>query len=146
MRTLASVEHTKKPLLRGLCNYFDIVTAPYGDLEGNSSIGLFLIIYLESKDSAIPKAKNAIGLKITSKESYPSKYRVAIPRAQCPKLAQDSYVYVNHPYTLMVNKCVHVCTLPEDLYNQVSSKLLLYTANINNQLVGMLNNKLTLRD
>lgn len=146
MRTLAVSENKKKPLLKGLCNYFDIVTAPYGDLEGNSSIGLFLIIYLESKDSAIPKAKNAIGLKITSKESYPSKYRVAIPKAQCPKLVQDSYVYVNHPYTLMVNKCVHVCTLPEDLYNQVSSKLLLYTANINNQLVGMLNNKLTLRD
>ena len=89
-------------------------------------------------------AKNCVGLKITSKDSYPTKYRVPISKAQCPKLTQDSYIYVNHPYTLAIKNCVHVCRLPEDLYRQVSTRLVMYTSNVNNQLVGSITNKLSL--
>ena len=147
-RTLASIEATQKKAqidyLKGMCNYFDIVTAPYTEFNGERSIGLFLIIYLETKDSSIPMAKNCVGLKITSKDSYPTKYRVPISKAQCPKLTQDSYIYVNHPYTLAIKNCVHVCRLPEDLYRQVSTRLVMYTSNVNNQLVGSITNKLSL--
>jgi hypothetical protein len=147
-QSLASAEQSAKTssYLKGICNYFDIVTAPYTDFNGEDTIGLFLIVYLESKDSAIPLAKNCVGLKITSKDSYPSKYRVPITKAQCPKLAQDSYIYVNHPYTLSTKNCVNVCRLPDDLYRQVSTRLVMYTSNMNNQLVSSISNKLTLKN
>ena len=149
-RTLASIEQAQKSAqvnyLKGVCNYFDIVTSPYTDLDGNRLIGLFLIIYKESSDSMIRQAKNVVGLKITSQDTYPSIYRVAISQRDCPKLKTDSFVYVNHPYTLSAKTCVHVCRLPECLYSQVASKLLMYSYSMQNQLVTLLTNRLSLRN
>lgn len=123
--------------LKGLCDSFDIVTAPYFNLQGVKSIGLFLIVYKESLDSAMPMSKNVTGLKITSKDSYPSKYRIELKKYDVPKLKTDSYVYANHPYTLAACDCVHVCKLPARLYREIALKLSLYTASINGQLINL---------
>lgn len=127
--------------LKGICNHFDIVTAPYVDFNGNSDIGLFLIVYKESLDSSVPNPKNAIGLKITSKNTYSSRYKVLVTQASCPKLNTDSYIYINHPYTLSVNNCVHVCKLPAELYRQVALKLSMYISNLNSQLLSSITTK-----
>ena len=149
-RTLASIEHAQKVAttnyLKGICNYFDIVTSPYTDLDGNRLVGLFLIIYKESSDNLIKQAKNVVGLKITSQDTYPSAYRVSIPKRDCPKLKSDSFVYVNHPYTLSAKTCVHVCRLPECLFHQVANKLLMYNYSTQNQLMSLLLNRLSLKN
>lgn len=117
---------------------YDIVTSPYIDINGNHKVGLFLVVYTESKDPNDYNHKNVTGLKITSRDLYANMYRVPVTQMDVPELRSDSYIYTNKPSTLLIANCRFVAKLPVKLSELVRDKLNVYLAQISNQTTDSL--------
>lgn len=87
---------------------FNVVTAPYSDINGVSSIGLFLVLYLEEKDKEIHYSKNVMALKLTSKPLFFNKYFYLLPHQAHKFLDKESWVQISRPHILDYDKCVFI--------------------------------------
>ena len=84
---------------------FNVVKGKYPDLDGTPSLGLFVVIYTEEKDSDIHYNKNVVGLKLTSKPLFLDKYSYALSQYRNKFLDKDSWVQCNKPHVLDIDKC-----------------------------------------
>lgn len=84
---------------------FDVVKGMYPSLDGTPSLGLFVVIYTEEKDSDIHYNKNIVGLKLTSKPLFLDKYSYALPQYRNKFLDKDSWVQCNKPHVLDIDEC-----------------------------------------
>lgn len=78
-----------------------IVKHFYKTFDGESRIGLFLIIYDEKYDCSIVANDNLLGLKITS-TSRDLHYDVELKKANNPCLDHTSYVMCSKPLVMSI--------------------------------------------
>jgi hypothetical protein len=117
---------------------FDIVTSPYMDIKGLRKIGLFLVVYKEANDPNDFNHRNVTGLKLTSKDLYANVYRTLVTTKDVPTLTNNSYIYANKFSTLLVDRCRYVAKLPENLCEEVLSKINIYLSQVQSQSTGSL--------
>ena len=84
---------------------FNIVKAPYSDINGITNIGLFLIIYLEDRDKDIHYPRNVMAMKLTSKPLFFNKYFYVLPQKFHTFLDKESWVQISRPHILDYDKC-----------------------------------------
>lgn len=90
---------------------FDIVAAPYVNLDGNHSSGLFVVIYNDIRDDEIHYSQNLVGLKITSKPLFMNKYFYMLAKRTHPFLDVDSWVQCSRPHTIDLSKATRLGSL-----------------------------------
>lgn len=90
---------------------FSIVKGMYPDVQGTTSLGLFVLVYMDERDKEIHYKQNVVGLKITSKPLFLDKYSYALPNHRVKFLDKDSWVQCNKPIVLDTEKVQEIGVL-----------------------------------
>jgi hypothetical protein len=114
----------------------DIVTSYFTNLNGQKTVGLFLIV---NTGTELPYAKNSVGYKITSKPLFLDKYSIAITKSDYKFLQTDSWIQTNKPHVLLTNECKVVGKLNNSdiitVYNKLNEFNLYNSQQIINQVL-----------
>lgn len=117
---------------------FSIVRGKYSDVEGTSSLGLFVIVYVDDRDKNIHYKQNVVGLKVTSKPLFLDKYSYALPNSRVQFLDKDSWVQCNKLHVLDTEDVKELGVLDLGLRMAVYRKLKEFLIETDNQMLDMI--------
>lgn len=117
---------------------FNVVKAPYSDINGVTTVGLFLVIYLEDKDDEIHYARNVVALKLTSKPLFFNKYFYVLPQKFHRFLDKESWVQISRPHVLDASKCTFLGDIQKGHRMAVYRKFLEWIHESQNQMLDFI--------